>query len=391
MADRITIHSVEDARRLARRRLPGMIFNFFDGGAGSESSLQLNQTVLQALRLQPRVLVNVEQRSLAREFLGHIYSVPFGVAPMGMAGLSWAGADQHLARAAAINNIPVGVSTASSMSLEQYQERAAGNAWFQLYFSSSIAETLSLAKRAAAAGYSNLVFTVDTPILSHRPRELGAGFKVPFKLGFQQFTDCALHPHWSLSMLAHGVPHMANFSTTSKKQESDSGFNRNVMRGGLDFAFLDKLRAVWPGKLIVKGVTAVPDARRIQDSGADAIWISTHGGRQLDSAPAAITTLTPIREAVGPAYPLVFDSGVRSGDGIVKALAMGADFVMLGRPFLYALAAGGKSGLAQLINLLTDDISRALAQIGLTDVNDLDQSVVVKDQIFRDCSNTAGE
>ena len=366
------IFSLSDARGLAKRRLPRMIFDFVDGGAGDESSCRLNVEQLDALRLLPRVMVNVEKRNLESRLLGRSWKLPFGIAPMGMCNLTWPGADEMLARVARHYGIPLVLSTMASSSIETIAESAGENAWFQLYVGESEEVAYHLIERAESAGYSHLILTVDVPEIGLRRREQRNGFQSPMRIGARQFFDFACHPHWSLATLHSGVPRLANVNVAGGKE-----FKRSEARGKVDWAFLDRLRQRWKGRLIVKGVLGCEDSVRIRDAGIDAVYVSNHGGRQLDSVPAAIQMLPEIRSAVGPDYPLLFDSGIRSGEAVIKALALGADFVFLGRPFLYALGADGYAGLRQVIELIRSQIDVSLAQIGCTDINDIDDRFVL--------------
>jgi L-lactate dehydrogenase (cytochrome) len=359
------IHSSADARALARARLPWMVFDYIDGAAGEGHGEALNRAALRDLRLQPRILVNVTKRDLGVKVFDHDSMRPFGISPMGMCNLSTPGADLMLARMAARHKVPVGVSTVASTSLETMIEKADGHAWFQLYISGDGSSTQGLVDRAQACGYRTLVVTLDVPEVGRRPRELRRGFKMPFKIGPRQFIDFALHPRWSLSTLMNGRPEMANFAGPDNK------FDRTESRAAADWAKLKSLREQWQGRLVVKGVLSVEDAVRLKQAGVDGIQVSSHGGRQLDSAPPPILMLRRIREAVGDDYPLFYDSGIRSGEDIVKAYAMGADFVLLGRPLLFAMAAGGERGLSQLWDVLTDETSLTLAQLGRTSMSDL--------------------
>jgi L-lactate dehydrogenase (cytochrome) len=349
-----------------------MMFDFIDGAAGTETGARLNRAAFARLRLQPRVLVNVEERSLATSILGHEMGLPFGIAPMGMSALAWPGADAAMAAGAAERGMPVCVSYAASATLEEMQRRVGRRAWFQLYVGPSEDAAVALADRAAAAGYEVLVLTADVPQVARRVRDLQNGFQVPFRLGPRQIWDFARHPHWSLATLAAGVPRPMNFDGG----KAGEGFIRDRGRGGIDWDFLSRLRAQWPGNLIVKGVLAPDDALRIRDAGADAVYVSNHGARQLDSAPPAVEALARIRAAVGPDYPLIFDSGVRNGEDIVKALAMEADFVMLGRTMLYALGAGGAAGLSRLTGILAEEVSTAMAQIGVRTTGEINEGVL---------------
>jgi L-lactate dehydrogenase (cytochrome) len=360
MARANAIHSYNDARRLARRRLPWMVFDYIDGAAGNGVAEARNLAALQNIELQPRVLVDVSRRDLGVQVFEHAGKVPFGISPMGMCNLSGPGADIMLARIAAKHRVPVGVSTVASTSLETMIEEAEGHAWFQLYFSGDGSGTAKLVERAKAAGYKTLIMTLDVPEVGRRPRELRRGFKMPFKIGPMQFVDFALHPVWSISSLMAGAPDLANF------QKPGFSFDRTESRAAADWEFLKRLRDQWDGNLVAKGVTDVDDALRLREAGVDAIQVSTHGGRQLDCAPAPILALKRIRDAIGPEFPLFYDTGLRSGEDIVKAYHTGADFVFFGRAMQFAIAAGGRDGLAAFWKLLADETGLTLAQIGRT-------------------------
>ena len=356
----LNIHSSEDARRIAQRRLPWMVFDYIDGAAGRETGAARNRAAFDALTLRPRILRDVSQRDLASSVFSQKTNAPFGISPMGMCNLSGAGADLMLARLAARENVPLGVSTVASTAMEPLIEAAEGNAWFQLYFSGDGVGTFKLVERAKAAGYKTIVLTVDVAEVGRRPRELRHGFTMPFRIGPKQFVDFALHPRWSLTTLFKGRPEMANFDM------SGYSFDRTESRAGANWDTLAKLRDMWPGNLVVKGVLDAEDAIMLRDAGVDAVQVSSHGARQLDSAPSPISVLPDIREAVGPDFPLFFDSGLRSGEDVVKAYDQGADFTFLGRILQFAIAAGGEEGLQRLWDVLRDETSITLAQIGAT-------------------------
>ena len=354
-----------DARRLAQKRLPRLVFDYIDGAAGQETAALGNTNDLGLLKLSPRVLVDLQPPDLGTSFLGKLYAQPFGIAPMGMCNLAWPGADRVLASLAQKMALPLGVSTAASTPMSQMFKDSGGQAWFQLYVSGSAQAGLAMAQRAAQVGYDTLVLTVDVPKVAPRPRDVRNGFQMPFRMGPRQFLDFALHPRWSLATLWAGAPSPANFDP------HQGGFDRHASRAGANWAFLDQLRGQWRGKLIVKGVMHPDDAQRIARMGVDAIYVSNHGGRQLDAAPSAISALHQIRQRLGPPFPLVFDSGVRTGEDIVKALACGADLVMLGRPVLYALAAGGEVGLQQWLTSMREELEVVLSQLGLSRIQDV--------------------
>ena len=354
-----------EARRLAQKRLPRLVFDYIDGAAGQETAALGNTSDLGLIKLSPRVLADLQPPDLDISFLGKLYAQPLGIAPMGMCNLAWPGADRVLASWAHKLAMPLGVSTAASSPMERMLKDSGGQAWFQLYVSASADAGLALAQRAAQAGYDTLVLTVDVPKVAPRPRDVRNGFQMPFRMGPRQFLDFALHPRWSLATLWAGAPTPANFDP------HQGGFDRHATRAGANWAFLDQLRGQWRGRLIVKGVMHPEDAERIARLGVDAIYVSNHGGRQLDAAPSAISALHQIRQRLGPQYPLVFDSGVRTGEDVVKAMACGANMVMLGRPVLYALAAGGEAALQQWLASLREELGVTLSQLGLSRIQDV--------------------
>ncbi|MCR9212354.1 MAG: alpha-hydroxy-acid oxidizing protein [Proteobacteria bacterium] len=361
------IHSSSDARRIAKKRLPWMVFDYIDGAAGDEIGEALSREAIQQIRLQPRILNNVEHRDLSVEVFGVRAKLPFGISPMGMCNLAAPGADLMLAQMAAKDHIPLGASTAASTSLEKIIEAAEGHAWFQLYFGGDEAVSSQLMNRAEKAGYKTLVLTVDVPEVGRRPRELQRGFKMPFKLGVPQLIDFALHPRWSLPTLINGRPELANFG--GKYGE----FDRAASRAGADWEFLDRIRSNWKGNLVVKGVLDIDDALRLKRAGVDAIQVSSHGARQMDSAPPPVSVLRRMREALGEGFPIFYDTGIRSGEDIVKAYALGADFVFLGRPMLFSIAAGGARGLQQMRDVFAEETSITLAQLGLVNMHQISE------------------
>ena len=371
-----SIISFEDAKAKAKRKLPRMIFDFIEGSAGREIASNKNLQIFNDIHLRSRVLASVGNPKLNSKFLNYSFDLPFGIAPMGMCNLAWPDADKNLAEAAKKFNIPHCVSTAASSSLEDLKKWGEGQTWFQLYVNGPTEEAWNMVDRAEASGYKTLILTVDVPVVSRRVRDLRNGFVVPFKIGLKQLIDFALHPHWSLSTIIKGIPEPKNF-----RQGSKNNFDRNASRAGANWEFLVELRKKWQGNLIVKGVMDVDDAKRIQNAGIDAIWVSNHGGRQLDSSPPALLTLPKIRDSVGPNMPLIFDSGVRSGEDIIKALAFGANFVMLGRPIMMAIAASSEKGLNDYLLLLKEEIEVVMAQLGIKD-----SSKISGDALYTDIS-----
>ena len=374
------IHTIDDAIRLSKKRLPKLVFDFIDGASGDDKLAEINSTALDQIRLEPKVFRNVENRNLSKKIFDFHFDYPFGFAPMGMTNLSWPEADKMIAKESAYNNIPTCVSMASSTTLEDMFTFSEGHSWMQIYIFQSEEFIMELLKRAENIGYKVLILTVDVPILSRSARDDINGFGYPFKIGPKQFLDFALHPQWSLTTLLKGAPQPMNYVTS---KSGDQIFRRKESRGATDWNTLKRVREAWKGKLIIKGVMNSEDAMKIKEAGADAIQVSNHGGRQLDSATASINALPLIRKALGDNFPILFDSGIRSGSDILRALALGANFVMFGRPLMYAIGADGARGLRRIINLIKEELSTNLGLVGLTDINEVDKKIIAE-KFFKD-------
>ena len=374
------IHTIDDAIRLSKKRLPKLVFDFIDGASGDDKLAEINSTALDQIRLEPKVFRNVENRNLSKKIFDFHFDYPFGFAPMGMTNLSWPDADKMIAKESAYNNIPTCVSMASSTTLEDMFTFSEGHSWMQIYIFQSEEFIMELLKRAENIGYKVLILTVDVPVLSRRARDDRNGFGYPFKIGPKQFLDFALHPQWSLTTLLKGAPQPMNYVTS---KTGDQIFRRKESRGATDWNTLKRVRDAWKGKLIIKGVMNSEDALKIKEAGADAIQVSNHGGRQLDSATASINALPLIRKALGDDFPILFDSGIRSGSDILRALALGANFVMFGRPLMYAIGADGARGLRRIINLIKEELSTNLGLVGLTDINEVDKKIIAE-KFFKD-------
>ena len=369
-------YSIDEARLQAQKRLPRIVFDFVDGASGNETLPDFNSNELSKIRLMPRVLKNIENRNLSKNFMSLNYNLPFGFAPMGLCNLTWPNADTMMAYESKVKNIPHCVSMASSTTLEEIFEKTEGRSWFQIYVGQDESFVLEMINRAKDIGYKVLILTVDVPVLSRRAKDQRNGFDVPYRFGFKQFIDFATHPTWSILSLINGPPKPMNYFTSKSKK----GFVRKESRGSSDYNFLRKVREIWKDKLVVKGVMSSDDAKKIKDTGADAIYISNHGGRQLESAPASINVLSDIRKSVGKSFPLIFDSGVRSGDDIIKSIAMGADFVMVGRPLMYGIGANGHKGLKKILEIIESELSTTLGLVGLKNVNDVSSDIIYKNK-----------
>ena len=370
MANVDKIFDSNDVKWLSQKKLPKLIYDFIEGATGREVAVKQNLKSFDEIKLLPRSLRDVSKRSLATEFLGQKFDQPFGISPMGMCNLTCPKADLIMAKAAKERNFPHGISTATSTRLEEIHNISDKNAWFQLYVFAGAKSGLDLAKKAQMAGYKTLILTVDVPQGSRRMRELRNGFQVPFKMGLSQILDLSSHPLWSLKTLIAGIPKPVLIN------ESEDRFDRKALRIGATWEFLDQLRVIWKGKIIIKGILSVDEAKRARSAGMDAIWVSNHGGRQLDAAPAAIEVLPIIRDALGDEFPIAFDSGIRDGSDVVKALAKGADFTFLGRPILHSLAAAGGPGLEKILSIFYEDINVVMAQIGINQIDEINSSVL---------------
>ena len=368
------ISCIADLARRARRRLPAFAFGFLDGGSGEEGGLRRNRQGVEAVLLKPRVCTGVTPDSRGCLF-GQNYAQPFGIAPVGMGNLLWPGADLALARQAKAHDLPLVVSTVASTSLEAMAEAAPGNTWFQLYYSRQPEINRDLLRRAWAAGIRVMAVTVDVPLGGDRRRDVRNRFVLPFRPGPGFVAEVLRHPRWALATARAGSPGFPNLAryTGEIAGQTLTAFITAQIKDDLSWDDLKELRQMWQGRLLVKGLVAPEDAVTALALGMDGLWVSNHGGRQLDAAPAAMDSLAAIRAAVGPDAVVVMDGGIRSGEDMARARVMGADFVFSGRSFYYGAAAGGEAGAARAVDLLKADLRRTLIQIGCPSWRDLDR------------------
>lgn len=362
--------SIPDLRNRARRRLPRFVWDFLDSATGTESTDRLNRERLDRIRFRPAALFGELEYDLSVELLGRRHALPFGIAPVGMSGLVWPQAERILARLGRDRGIPYAMSGVSTRIPEAVGPDTEGG-WFQLYPPRDPEIRRDMLARVKAAGFGTLVLTVDVPVPSRRERQRRGGLTQPPRLGPRILAQCAMRPAWSLAMgrqvLRAGMPRLEFIeSYTGKSGPTSSTAHVGYMiRTSPGWDYLRVLRDEWDGPFIVKGVLEPEDAARMKGAGIDAVWVSNHAGRQFDGAPAAIDMLPGIRASVGAGYPLIFDSGVRSALDILRALALGADFVMLGRAFHYGLAAFGAKGAGHVVDILAADLAANLGQLGL--------------------------
>ncbi len=371
---------VADMEAAAMRRIPGFMCDYLINGIGNGVSVQKNRQALNDVELLPRYLADADQPSLHCQVLGHDYNAPFGVAPLGLSGLIWPKSESILAEAAKTHNIPYTLSTVGTTSLENIRKIAGDNAWFQLYTPQDLETRKDLLRRCEEAGYDTILVTVDVPYKTRRDHDIRNGLSVPPSFDMKTAWQMVTHPHWSLRMLRAGVPQFVNLQPYHQ-----DGHSRNVGRSivestkyieerlGLHITAsrFEEIRALWPGKLLAKGVLDPEEAKVYLDLGADGLVISNHGGRQLDAAPSSVSLLPRIRDAVGPEATLIADGGIRSGLDIARMLALGADFVLLGRPFLFAVAALDWQGGDHVINVLKAELQTTMGQLGCTTLKEL--------------------
>jgi isopentenyl diphosphate isomerase/L-lactate dehydrogenase-like FMN-dependent dehydrogenase len=373
-------HTIEDLRRLARRRLPRAIFDFVEGGAGDERTVAQNCAAFERLLFQPRVLVDVSKREQATVVLGERVATPVLVSPTGMAGLCWPKGEVAAARAAQDVGTIYTLSTHSSCTIEEVAAGAPGPLWFQLYVWQNRDLTRSFVERARAAGYRALVLTVDVPVISRRERDLRNGFTVPPRITVRNALDTLRRVGWMRRVLLGPRLTLANLVGMPGAPRVDivtlAGVANRQVDPSIAWADLAWFRSLWSGPLLLKGVLTVADARKAAEHGVDGVVVSNHGGRQLDGTPASVEALPAIADAVGGRMEVLLDGGVRRGADVVRALALGARAVMVGRPYLYGLGAGGSAGVRRALDILQNEVDHTLALTGVPRVGDLDRTVV---------------
>lgn len=369
-----TFPAISDLRDRARARIPRFVWEYLDSATGTEATKRRNRTSLDRIGMMPSVLHGEFQPDLETEFLGKRRPLPFGIAPVGMSGLMWPDAEGHLARAAARTGLPYTLSTVASQSPEDLQPHLGPDAWFQMYPPRDEDIRRDMLDRARAAGFTTLVLTVDVPVASRRERQTRSGLTQPPRLTPRLLAQVALKPAWALGMARRGMPRMRGlekYTVETANALSSTQHAGYLLRTSPDRDYISWLRAHWDDPLVVKGVLRPEDAEPLKALGVDALWVSNHAGRQFDAAPASIDALREIRAATD--LPLIFDSGIEGGLDILRAFACGANYVMLGRAFHYALAALGPRGIDHLIDVLTKDLTANMGQLGARTLRDLPQ------------------
>jgi (S)-mandelate dehydrogenase len=379
MADLSKAVSIEDLRRIAKTRLPRAIFDFFDGGAEDEVTLRANRAAFERVRLLPRVLVDVSVVDLKTELLGKTSSLPLAIAPTGGISAGRAGAELALARAAKAFGVPFTLATPAAFTIERVAEEVGGRLWFQLYAVRDHAFREKLVLRAKNAGYEAMLVTVDLPVSGKRERDPRNGFVTPFKPSWRNSRDVVFKPAWLLEILRHGLPGMANFDgyrfTTQTPTDLATAVGRE-MDAALDWDAVKRLRELWPGKLLLKGVERPDDAERAAALGCDGVVVSNHGGRQLDGAMPTLDALPAVAAAVGRKMTVLLDGGVRRGVDIVKARALGAHAVLTGRATLFGVQAGGEPGAHRALEILASELERSMRLCGVRSMAEISPDLV---------------
>jgi L-lactate dehydrogenase (cytochrome) len=374
--------SLDDFEVEARRRLPKFLYGYIAGAVETDAALADNRRAFTEYGFVPRVLNDVSGRNQTTTLFGKSYAAPFGIPPMGSAALCAYRGDVVLTRAAAAMNVPMCLSASSLITLEDVR-RENPAAWYQAYLAGDASRIEPLVDRVAAAGYDTFVVTADVPVSSNRENNIRNGFQVPLAITPKLAWDIASHPHWLFGVWArtlanYGMPHFENMDAVRGPPVLAKNLMRNIgKRDQLAWKHVELIRKRWQGKLVIKGLIAPADARIARESGVDGVIVSNHGGRQLDGTVSALRTLPEIARDAG-GMTVMLDGGIRRGTDVLKALALGAQFVFVGRPFLYAAMVGGEAGVRHALTLLRDEVDRDMALLGIRSIGEITSELVRK-------------
>jgi (S)-mandelate dehydrogenase len=373
--------NIADLRAMAKKRLPRAVFDFFDGAAEDELTLAANRAAFERVRIAPKMLTGVARIDTSTTILGAHSKLPIAVGPTGGIGFGWPFADVGVARAAAAAGVPYTLSTMATASIERIAREAGGRLWFQAYIFRERKMTTDLVERARQFGYEALMVTVDVPVGGKRERDFRNDFAIRFQFTPRNILDFATRPLWVLDILRHGMPRLENVAALAPEAKSTAEIASSVGQfwdADFDWDGLKAMRERWPGKMLVKGVLRADDAARLAAIGVDAVVVSNHGGRQLDGAVAGLDALPPIVDAVKGRMSVLVDGGVRRGVDAIKAVALGAEAVMLGRATLYGACAAGEAGAARALDILRDELVRAMQLSGVRSISEIGPDLLAR-------------
>ena len=371
--------SVEDLRKLAKKRIPKFAFEYLDGGCNEDVNIKKNTERIRKIELKPEYLIDYKTANLKTELFGKNYDAPFGISPIGLQGLMWPKSPEILAKAAFDNNIPFILSTVTTSSIETISEITEGNAWFQLYHPAEEKVTVDILKRAENAGCPVLVILADVPSFGYRPRDIRNGLSMPPKMSIKNIIEAIKRPQWLMETLKNGQP---NFEILKPYMPKNLNLNQLAkfmditFSGRLDEEKIKKIRDNWKGKLVIKGVESIHDVEKACNIGLDGIIVSNHGGRQVDIGQATIDSMNSIIPKYKNKIKIMMDSGIRGGADVARVMSCGADFCFLGRTFMYGVSALGKKGGTHTITMLKKQLTQIMEQFSCGEISDFQDKII---------------
>ena len=371
--------SVEDLRKLAKKRIPKFAFEYLDGGCNEDVNIKKNTERIRKIELKPDYLIDYKTANLKTELFGKNYDAPFGISPIGLQGLMWPKSPEILAKAAFDNNIPFILSTVTTSSIETISEITEGNAWFQLYHPAEEKVTVDILKRAENAGCPVLVILADVPSFGYRPRDIRNGLSMPPKMSIKNIIEAIKRPQWLMQTLKNGQP---NFEILKPYMPKNLNLNQLAkfmdvtFSGRLDEEKIKKIRDNWKGKLVIKGVESIHDVEKACNIGLDGIIVSNHGGRQVDVGQATIDSMNSIIPKYKNKIKIMMDSGIRGGADVARVMSCGADFCFLGRTFMYGVSALGKKGGTHTITMLKKQLTQIMEQFSCGEISDFQDKII---------------
>ena len=371
--------SVEDLRKLAKKRIPKFAFEYLDGGCNEDVNIKKNTERIRKIELKPEYLIDYKTANLKTELFGKNYDAPFGISPIGLQGLMWPKSPEILAKAAFDNNIPFILSTVTTSSIETISEITEGNAWFQLYHPAEERVTVDILKRAENAGCPVLVILADVPSFGYRPRDIRNGLSMPPKMSIKNIIEAIKRPQWLMETLKNGQP---NFEILKPYMPKNLNLNQLAkfmdvtFSGRLDEEKIKKIRDNWKGKLVIKGVESIHDVEKACNIGLDGIIVSNHGGRQVDVGQATIDSMNSIIPKYKNKIKIMMDSGIKGGADVARVMSCGADFCFLGRTFMYGVSALGKKGGTHTITMLKKQLTQIMEQFSCGEISDFQDKII---------------